>query len=1036
MNRLLYDKIANQDEIVQSLLQRLPGYTPGWMPIPGSKAHALLEILARYRTLLDSGASKLAERNLLAFLDTLAISMLPAHAARAPVVFQLTPGAAVDVTIAADSQLAAQPLPAPASPLADKPASNPAPVIFFTEQTVTLARAKLTALYSIDPQSDTYADHTKNITNKFTVFGDMQQTEHAIYLGHDRLFKLGGREITILLQFTLSQLQPRTSKTISKKTTLCKDVDMACDEDDEATALNQRTELGDISVKPIKIKWQYLSESGWITLQRVEEEDTTRGLTRSGQIALRLNCGPDAKKATYHGRSSYWLRGTLETPLIRGELLRNNLLKINDLDIRVQFSKKNLLPEAAFAETVQLDVSKDFYPFGQQPARFSTFYLASTEVFQRRGARVHLDIKLSCTGTPVPVNSGFTLSWEYYGRNGWDKLGIESSQPYQFADTSRSISFNCPSDWQETLVNGAKNYWLRVRITNGSFITVTSVPVGSSGNATMPVITSATAPIVEKLTLSFTYITNPEKLEHCLSFNDFRFEDHTEDALWSHRNFDPFYPVSDLQPSLHFDFNQPLPAGLVSMYVHVPGAEEQEPDTSSVFTWEYLSQGDSWTQLSVRDETNGLLQSGMVQFIGPPDALPSSGLEGIEFPRYRIRARFKEGMRKVERKIQGVWLNSIWASHRVRIEQEFLGIADGTPSQALRFVRAPVLANQTDEMRVEVREWSGNGEGWQIIIRQVAEEKLRYDRHPVTQQVTAVWVRWDEQTHLYDAKPRDRVFMVEHATGLLRFGDGLQGMIPTAGSRIVVSYSSGGGKAGNVARGAITQLRSAAPLVASITNPMAAQGGAAGESAAAIVQRGPQKLRHLNRAITAQDIEWLAREASPEVARARCLSITGPDGFAQRGWITVIILPDSDDDQPMPSAQLQQTVANYLRDRIPAAVVRRIRIVEPQYIKVRVVAQIVPLAFDQAAIVEATVRQQLNRFLHPLSGGFENTGWTFGEDLHLSHLAHLIENTTGIDFAQDIRMTVDGAEQGSLIAVPRDALLSSGQHELKLQIKE
>lgn len=996
MNRLLYDKIANQDEIVQSLLQRLPGYTPGWMPIPGSKARALLEILARYRTLLDSGASKLAERNLLAFLDTLAISMLPAHAARAPVVFQLTPGAAVDVTIAADSQLAALPLPAPASPLADKTTGNPDPVIFFTGQTVTLARAKLTALYSIDPQNDTYADHTKNITNGFTVFGDMQQTEHAIYLGHDRLFKLGGRDITLLLRCTLDEVPP----------------------------------------KPLKIKWQYLSESGWITLQRVEEEDTTRGLTRSGQIALKLNCGPDAKKATYHGRSSYWLRGTLETPLIRGELLRNNPLKINDLDIRVQFSKKNLLPEAAFAEAMQLDVSKDFYPFGQQPATLSTFYLASTEVFQRRGARVHLDITLSRPGIPVLDDSEFTLSWEYYSRNGWDKLGIESSQPYQFAVASRSISFNCPSDWQETLVNGAKNYWLRVRITKGSFINVTKVPVGSSGTATMPVITSATAPIVEKLTLSFTYITNPEKLEHCLSFNNFQFEDHTEDALWSHRNFDPFYPVSDLQPSLHFDFDQPLPAGLVSMYVHVPGAEEQEPDTSSVFTWEYLSQGDSWSQLSVRDETNGLLQSGMVQFIGPPDAIPSSGLEGIEFPRYRIRARLKEGMRKVERRIQGVWLNSIWASHRVRIEQEFLGIADGTPSQALRFARAPVLADQTDEMRVEVREWSGNGEGWQIIVRQVAEEKLRYDRHPVTQQVTAVWVRWDEQTHLYDAQPRDRVFMLEHATGLLRFGNGLQGMIPPAGSRIVASYSSGGGKAGNVARGAITQLRSAAPLVASIINPVATQGGAAGESAAAIVQRGPQKVRHLNRAITTQDIEWLAREASPEVARARCLSITGPDGFAQRGWITVIILPDSDDDQPMPSAQLQQTVANYLHGLIPAAVVKRIRIVEPQYIKVRVVAQIVPLAFDQAAIVEATVRQQLNRFLHPLSGGFENTGWAFGEDLHLSHLARIIENTAGVDFAQDIRMTVDGVEQGSLIAVPRDALLSSGQHELKLQIRE
>ncbi|OGW50258.1 MAG: putative baseplate assembly protein, partial [Nitrospirae bacterium GWC2_57_9] len=798
--------------------------------------------------------------------------------------------------------------------------------------------------------SDTYADHSASLTG-FTVFGDMGRTEHAIYLGHDRLFKLGGREITLLLQCT----------------------------------------LGAAPQKPLDIHWQYLSEAGWITLQRAEEEDTTRGLTQDGQIALRLNCGPDAKKETFHGRNTYWVRGALNTPVIRGENMRHNPLTINDLRIRVQFKKKDLLPEAAFADSIKLDVTKDFYPFGQQPATFNTFYIGSTEVFQRGGARVHIDVTLSKKGDPAGT---FELKWEYYNNSGWQKLGVEpasdGSAAYKFHilenDTQR-ISFNCPSDWKEAEVNGTKNRWLRLRIASGSFgdaqavsvVTTTATTVATTDASaettttepsetktiepilasttepsetnttepisvsttestetattettkatttatTMPIIANIVAPVVSKLTFSYTYLTDPEMLDHCLTRNEFQFEDHTEDARWADRSFDPFWPMSDEQPALHFGFNQRLPAGLVSMYVQTPGAEELEPGSASAFTWEYLSRS-GWLQLGMRDETNGLRQSGMVQFIGPPDAVAAPGLGGDA---YRIRARLKDGVGPVELPVRGLWLNSVWASHRVRVEQETLGMADGTPGQALRFVRTPVLAGE----KVEIREWAGSGEGWQLIARQVPEADLRYERDPLSKKVTAAWVRWHERPHLYDAKPGDRVYVLERATGLIRFGNNTQGMIPPAGSRIVATYLSGGGLAGNVPRDTITQLRSAVPFVAKVTNPVAAAGGADVETLAAIRARGPQRLRHRDRAISAPDIEWIARDASPEVARARCLAITGPAGHAQRGWITVIVVPRTCEDRPWPSAELQRRVADHLRARVPASVVRRLRVVEPGY---------------------------------------------------------------------------------------------------------
>lgn len=982
---------------MQSLLQRLPGYTPEWKLAPGTKGYALLEVLARYQSLLDIGKGGLPERNLLAMLDMLAIPLLPAQAARAPVVFQLNPDSAVDVTVAADSQLAAQPPPPPPSPLAGAPVGNPAPVLFFTEKTVTLARAKLTSLYSVDPRSDSYADHTSSLTDGFTVFGDMAHTEHAIYLGHDRLFKLGGHEITLLLQCTLDAAPQ----------------------------------------KPLKIEWQYLSEVGWITLQKAEEEDTTRGLTRDGQIALRLNCGPDAKKETFHGRNTYWVRGTLNTPVIRGENLRHNPLTINDLRVRVKFKKNNLLPEAAFADGIALDVSKDFYPFGQQPATFNTFYIASEEVFQRGGARVHIDITLSKDGVP---QSSLKLQWEYFGNGGWQKLGVEPGVSgwgdYNFdikpddAIPTRRISFNCPSDWKENQVNGKQNRWLRIRIAGGNYGDpiqyVSNTDHVTDVTTTAVVASTLDAPVVSRLALSYSYLTNIETLGHCLTRNEFQFADHTEDARWADRSFDPFWPVSDHQPALHFGFDQRLPSGLVSLYVQLPVAEELVPDSATAFTWEYLSLN-GWFQLGVRDETNGLRQSGMVQFIGPPDAIAAPGLGGDA---WRIRARLKEGVVLAELPVSGLWLNSAWASHRVRVEQEMLGMADGTPHQALRFVHSPVLEGE----HVEIKEWTGSGEGWQLVARQVPEADLRYERDPLSNKITAAWARWRERPHLYDAQPGDRTFVLERATGLIRFGNGKQGMIPPAGSRIIVTYLTGGGLAGNVPRDTITQLRSAVPFVANVSNPVAAAGGADGETLAAICERGPQRLRHHDRAITAADIEWIARDASPEVARARCLAITGPAGHAQRGWITVIVVPLTSEDRPWPSAELQRRVADHLRARVPASVVRRLQVIEPNYIALNVSAEIVPVDPDAAAMVEARLRQNLNRYLHPLTGGPDRNGWGFGAGVHLSNIAAVIEDTEGVDYAREINLFIDGGELCQSVEIPRDALLCAGAHELKLAV--
>ncbi|MEJ6890791.1 hypothetical protein, partial [Bradyrhizobium diazoefficiens] len=71
--------------------------------------------------------------------------------------------------------------------------------------------------------------------------------------------------------------------------------------------------------------------------------------------------------------------------------------------------------------------------------------------------------------------------------------------------------------------------------------------------------------------------------------------------------------------------------------------------------------------------------------------------------------------------------------------------------------------------------------------------------------------------------------------------------------------------------------------------------------------------------------------------------------------------------------------------------------------------------------------------LHPLTGN-GGQGWAFGEPLHLSAIARLVEGTPGVDHATWLRMTLDGAHVGDAARPGPNALVSSGDHQLTLTI--
>src|SRR6185369_4550124 len=110
-------------------------------------------------------------------------------------------------------------------------------------------------------------------------------------------------------------------------------------------------------------------------------------------------------------------------------------------------------------------------------------------------------------------------------------------------------------------------------------------------------------------------------------------------------------------------------------------------------------------------------------------------------------------------------------------------------------------------------------------------------------------------------------------------GDGAEGKIPPIGAAVLaLRYQTGGGQVGNVAAGSVSQLVGPMGGVESATNPVAAEGGADGETLEQLAERGPHRLRARGRALTPQDYEALAREADPAVEIATavpCLDAAG-----------------------------------------------------------------------------------------------------------------------------------------------------------------
>lgn len=200
------------------------------------------------------------------------------------------------------------------------------------------------------------------------------------------------------------------------------------------------------------------------------------------------------------------------------------------------------------------------------------------------------------------------------------------------------------------------------------------------------------------------------------------------------------------------------------------------------------------------------------------------------------------------------------------VEDEILGLSEGVPGQRFNVKHRPVVPTG-QPVTVEV----AAGDGWQ---------------------------EWTCVSSFGESGPDDRDFLLDPVPGEIIFGPGVRepdgllrqyGAVPPKGAAIRVPlYRNGGGRKGNVARGAISVLKSSIPYVARVENRRPATGGVDAEEVDAAKVRGRILLRTHNRAVTAEDYEQPAKEAAPDVARVRCLPARFEDLVPSEDLLTCI----------------------------------------------------------------------------------------------------------------------------------------------------
>jgi predicted phage baseplate assembly protein len=463
--------------------------------------------------------------------------------------------------------------------------------------------------------------------------------------------------------------------------------------------------------------------------------------------------------------------------------------------------------------------------------------------------------------------------------------------------------------------------------------------------------------------------------------------------------------------------------------VHGVGVDPSDPP----LRWEALC-GDEWLPCEVdKDDTGGFNKAGEV-VLHVPEEHAVAVRAGVTAGWVRCRlvtagpGRPTYVAPPTVRQVSAFTIGgTVEALHAESVAAEVLGAAEGLPGQTFYVARPPVEPTGAPFV-VEVAE----GEGW---------------------------ARWQQVDDFAHSTWSDRHFTLDPGSGRVDFGpavhqpDGtarLFGAVPPKDATVRVrGYRTGGGRRGNVSRGALRILRSSVPFVARVQNRRAAVGGVDGETVDNARVRGPLTLRTLHRAVVAEDYERLAREVAPGIARVRCLSAaaSGEDPAEAAGGVRLLVVPAGRGDaqgridfrELEPPTDMLSSIASYLHDRCPVGT--RLNVEPPFYQGMTVAARVQAVPGTPTGPLRDAALAALYHHFSPLTGGTDDQGWPFGRPVHAGEVFAVLQRVPGVELVEDVKLfpadpyTGERTDPVDRLELAPNSLVFSYSHDVQVQVR-
>jgi len=630
------------------------------------------------------------------------------------------------------------------------------------------------------------------------------------------------------------------------------------------------------------------------------------------------------------------------------------------------------------------------------------------------------------------------LAWEYWNGTGWWQLAIELDQTGHLK-TRGVVRFRVPNDMAPTDWAGKTNHWVRARLIGGDYgketVKVVTRSIGTNQTEQTVVRTTEGIQPPYALDVRVAYAVDQEAVPQFLltrdsgTLRDQSDANRTPGALVeifaplaatlarfdapavdrdgpaqcipdcecptgtasaspappphaAQPNADPAIARRSGQRALYLGFTAKLSGEPINLLFLV--AREDAYDGIAPLAVDALI-GDRFAPIVAADETRALGETGLLKMAFSVEPIQAE-LFGRTLSWLRLTPT--GGDSDWIPSLAGIYPNAVWAQAAETMTRELVGSSNGQPLLAVAVTRPPLL-EKTLELRV--REPLGEEERATLIDR---------DPDAVRREIPDLpgdWVLWTQVADPVDCGPTDRVYALDEATGTIRFGDGLHGMIPPAGVDSIVAFAyrrsdaavNGEVPANFVLPRAELNLVTPVESVESVVAADHSAGGVAPESPDHVLRFAPATLRHRGRAVSARDFEDLARQHSADVVQARC--------FVRNGRVRLVVVMRG--DTPWPSNAQQRELRRMLLEVAPASLAApdALTITGPAVRRLRIALVLRVATLDVAGTAASEAKDRLLARFHIERGGEAGDGWPMGSNPREDDIAEALLDLPGLE---------------------------------------